>query len=304
MFLFPFAVFAQNAGYTTENLIIGKYSEGTLYLPGGDGKYPLVILHAGSGPTDQNGNQPNLENNSLKFLAEDLAQHQIAVFTYNKRLFSLVKEENFDEKILSFDDLVEDAVDVIAFFKKDERFSLVATAGHSEGSLICMLATGKAKADAFISIAGAGQAADKIIENQIAAQAPVLLEDTKKALAVLKKGDTLETVNPWLMNLFRPSVQPYMISWLKYIPEEEIRHLNVPILILNGTKDMQVGVEEAELLKIAKQDAELVLVENMNHVLKVIIGGEKENWASYSYSKLPVAPELVNAIVQFINRIL
>jgi len=104
-----------------------------------------------------------------------------------------------------------------------------------------------------------------------------------------------------LASLFRESVQPYMISWIKYVPQEEIKKLTVPVLIVNGTKDLQVSATEAQLLKAAKPDASIAIIENMNHIFKEIKGDDKENQESYSNPELSVIPELISKITGFIN---
>jgi fermentation-respiration switch protein FrsA (DUF1100 family) len=104
-----------------------------------------------------------------------------------------------------------------------------------------------------------------------------------------------------LASLFRESVQPYMISWIKYNPQNEIKKLQIPVLLINGTKDLQVTVSEAELLKKAKPEAKLVIIENMNHIFKEIKGDDAENMKSYSDPNLPVTEKLVTAINLFIK---
>lgn len=303
LILFPQFLIAQNTSYTTQELAINDMLPGTLYLPEVKFPCPIVMLHAGSGATDRNGNQKGMENNSLKFLAQELAKNGIAVYSYDKRMFAMGSKPGFNERDLSFEDFIDDAALVINHFKNDPRFNKVIPAGHSEGSLICMVAAERTGADAFISIAGAGNPINVVIEGQIAKQAPFLVPETKKIFAELKKGDTVSVVSEHLMSLFRPSVQPYMISWVKYNPQDEIKKLNVPVLILNGTKDLQVGVTEAKLLKAAKPNAEILLIENMNHVLKEIKTDDKENMASYNNKELPVMKELVDAIVGFVERV-
>ena len=71
-----------------------------------------------------------------------------------------------------------------------------------------------------------------------------------------------------LWMLFRKSVQPYMISWLKYDPQTEIGKLHIPILIIQGTNDVQVDTSDAMLLSAANPKATLVLIKNMNHVFE------------------------------------
>jgi len=303
LLLLPFIANAQNGSFTESELALNEMLPGTLYLPDSDGPHTLVLLIAGSGSTDRNGNQAGLKNNSLRFLAQELAKRGIAVYSYDKRMFALVSKEGFNERDLTFDDFIGDVVLAISRFKNDKRFKSVIPAGHSEGSLIGMMAAGRAKADGFISIAGAGNPIDVVIEEQITKQAPALAEETRNIFAELKKGDTVKVTNPLLMSLFRPSVQPYMISWLKYDPQIEIRRLDMPVLILNGTRDFQVGEKEAELLKAAKPEAELVVIENMNHVLKEIKTDDKENMASYTNPDLPVMKGLVDAISEFVMKV-
>jgi fermentation-respiration switch protein FrsA (DUF1100 family) len=103
-----------------------------------------------------------------------------------------------------------------------------------------------------------------------------------------------------LNSLFRPSVQPYLISWFKYDPQEEIKKLKIPILILQGTNDLQVNVQDAERLHAANPNSKLVTLENMNHVLKKVSSDRQENVASYNKSELPIDKELVESIISFV----
>ena len=78
----------------------------------------------------------------------------------------------------------------------------------------------------------------------------------------------MDSIPPFLMSLFRPSVQPYMISWMKYDPVIEIAKLSIPSLIIQGTTDIQISVEDANLLAEANSFSELVVIDGMNHILK------------------------------------
>lgn len=300
--LFSIGVSAQEKSFKTEEVSVNELLEGTLYTPEKAKKTNLAILIAGSGPTNRDGNQAMMKNNSLKFLAEGLAENGISVYNYDKRIFAQIKTGNIDENKTFFDDFINDASDVIAFFRKQKKYNKIIIAGHSEGSLIGMVASEKTKADGFISIAGAGNPIDKVLEFQIGQNAPYLLEDTKAVLAELKKGNTVEIKNTALLSLFRPSIQPYMISWLKYNPQTEIQKLNIPVMITNGTSDLQVLVSEAELLQKAKPDAKYLIIENMNHVLKEVKDLE-ENQKSYTDPDLPVVPELISEISSFVKSI-
>lgn len=262
----------------------------------------LVILIAGSGPTDRNGNQQATgDNNSLKFLAEGLTDTKTSVFSYDKRILQQIKDKNTDEKSLRFDDMITDACDVFTYFKSQNKYKKIFIAGHSEGSLIGMVATTKMNADGFISLAGAGRPIDEVLFEQIEKNAPILKDDSRPVLDSLKKGKTVTIKNPLLNSIFRESVQPYLISWIKYKPQDEIKKVQAPILLINGTKDLQVPETEAKLLNKANPKSELYIVENMNHVLKEIMNDD-DNLKSYSNPNLPVVNSLIERIKVFINK--
>ncbi|AWA29817.1 alpha/beta hydrolase [Flavobacterium magnum] len=293
--------FAQNTKVAETEIAVNDLIKGTLYTPQNASlKTKLVILIAGSGPTDRNGNQPGLENNSLKFLAQNLAQNGNAVYSYDKRIIALANSGKLDENSLSFEDFITDAKAVIAYFKSKKAYSKIIVAGHSEGSLIGMEAA-RGNADAYISIAGAGRSIDEVIMDQLKGQPQQMLDAAAEGFATLKSGKTFKLEDPSLGMIFRESVQPYMISWIKYNPQQEIKSLTIPVLLVNGTKDLQVKVSEAELLKAAKPDAILKIIPDMNHVLKNIAAGDAENGASYTNPVLPLDTTFTHTVNQFIN---
>lgn len=296
------AAFSQNtSGFTTENIAVNSLLNGTLYAPiKQNNTTKLVILIAGSGPTNRDGNQIGLTNNSLKFIAESLVKNGIAVYSYDKRIFAQMAAGKLDEASLSFDNFIDDAKAVVLYFKNQKKYHSITIVGHSEGALIGMVAA-NGNADAYISIAGAGRPIDEVLLEQIGKQAPFLKEEVEKNLATLKSGNTFELKNQMLASLFRASVQPYMISWIKYHPQNEIKKLQIPSLLINGDKDIQVSVQDAQLLQQAKPDAQLQIIPNMNHIFKVIQGDDTENKASYTNPELPISTELTSIITTFIR---
>lgn len=289
------------AAFTKENITVNSLLNGSLYTPSQQSKkLNLVILIAGSGPTDRDGNQMGLVNNSLKLLAEALANNGIAVYSYDKRIFAQMASGKLDESSLSFDNFIDDAKAVIQYFKNQKKYHSITVAGHSEGALIGMVAT-NGNADGYISIAGAGRPIDEVLLEQIEKQAPFLKEEVQKNLETLKNGTTFELKNQMLASLFRASVQPYMISWIKYNPQTEIKKLQIPTLLINGDKDIQVSVQDAQLLQQAKLNAQLHIIQNMNHVFKEIKGDDAENKAAYTNPDLPISIELSSIITTFIR---
>jgi alpha-beta hydrolase superfamily lysophospholipase len=239
-------------------------------------------------------------NNSLKLLAEALANNGIAVYSYDKRIFAQMASGKLDESSLSFDNFIDDAKAVIQYFKNQKKYNSITVAGHSEGALIGMVAA-NGNADGYISIAGAGRPIDEVLLEQIEKQAPFLKEEVEKNLATLKSGNTFELKNQMLASLFRASVQSYMISWIKYNPQTEIKKLQIPTLLINGDKDIQVSVQDAQLLQQAKLNAQLHIIQNMNHVFKEIKGDDAENKAAYTNPDLPISIELSSIITTFIR---
>jgi pimeloyl-ACP methyl ester carboxylesterase len=135
---------------------------GTLLLPSAPGPVPVVLLIAGSGPTDRDGNSPLLPGGgpaSLRLLAEALADHGIASLRYDKRGIGASKMTPEHLKTLRFDSYVDDAEAWAKRLQGDSRFSRVVIAGHSEGALIGTLAAQRLHGVALVSIYGAGKRA-------------------------------------------------------------------------------------------------------------------------------------------------
>ena len=281
--------------------------QGRVMLPDVE-RPPVVLIIAGSGPTDMDGNSllgaVTLKNNSLKLLAEGLARRGIASLRYDKRGIASSAAAGKEEKDLRFDDYVADARGWIELLSEDSRFSGIFVVGHSEGSLIGMLASeGNAKVKGFISIAGAGHPAYEIIETQMSNQPAEVRQLVKNINDSLRAGKAVNDVPVGLMALYRPSVQPYLMSWYRYDPCEILSGLKLPVLIVQGDRDIQVPVADAERLKQALPAARFFIVENMNHVLKPCESTDlATQQAIYANPDLPVSEELITAIEKFIKQ--
>lgn len=292
--------FSQEKSYSEVNMSVSKFIDGTLLKPNNSKNPILAIIIAGSGPTDRNGNQNFLKNNALKKLADSLTTNGIATFRYDKRIVKQIKQGNID-KSLSFDDFVTDAKATIAYFKNSGAYKKIYVIGHSQGSLVGMLAA-KDLADGFISLAGAGQNIGNVIVEQVSKMDSKLGEEAQNVVNQLKQGKTTTNYPQALASIFNTDLQVFMISWMQYHPDVIIKALQLPILIINGTKDLQVSTQEAQRLKDANPKATLKLIENMNHVLFNIEGGDLENSKSYNETFRPISGELVKHITNFIKR--
>jgi len=275
---------------------------GTLAMPETTKKVPVVLIIAGSGPTDRNGNNKmGVTCNAYKMLADSLQKAGIASVRYDKRGIGESSNALKDEESVTFEDMVKDAEGFATMLKEDKRFSSVFVMGHSEGSLIGMIISEKEKVAGYISLSGIAERADKIIEKQINTNSPALEKVAEVIFDSLDKGYKVKDIDSDLLTLFHPSIQPYLISWLKYEPKQEIKKLKIPVLIIQGTTDIQVSVDEAQALKKADPRATLKIIDGMNHILKQAPADRDQNIATYSEPSLPLSPGLMPAIIKFIN---
>ena len=290
---------------------------GSLLVPASDTPLTVVLLISGSGPTDRNGNQPMIPNNSLKMVAEALSEAGIASLRYDKRGVGASAAAITSEADLRFTHYSDDATAWVQWLRADPRFCFIIIAGHSEGSLIGMIAARDASADAFISLAGLADPADVIIERQLASQPQFVLDMIAPIWDALRRGETVDDVDPMLAALFRPSVQPYMISWMAQHPMQIIAELDIPVQVVQGTHDIQVTNDQATLLASAhagsdmptpevalhtlRGNTRLDFIDGMNHILKPAPTNPQQNMATYMQPDLALHPDLIPAIVAFIQ---
>lgn len=287
--------------FSEEDLVINKFIQGTITQPSTPSE-SLVIFIQGSGPTDRNGNQSMMKNDGMKRISRELAENGIASFRYDKRVFQMNKLK-IKEEDLRFEDFIEDAQSILNYFKSNDKFENLIIAGHSQGSLIGMIAAND-NTDAFISLAGAGEPIDNIIVDQVKKMAPPLADNARVAFEELKKKGKTTNYSPMLEAIFKPSVQPFMNSWIKYDPATEISKLEIPVLIINGTADIQVDEEQAKKLAAANENTQLRIINDMNHIFREIKSKDRlVNTKSYNEPNLPLHPELIETITKFIKEL-
>ena len=298
-FLLSLSGIAQEEKFTSQEVNLDPYIKGTLINPTSSEVTPLVIILQGSGPTDRHGNQSFMKNDALKKLSSSLAERGISTYRYDKRIMQM-QQLRIKEQDIRFDDFITDAVSVLDHFEEDERFNKLIVLGHSQGSLVGMVAA-RERADGFISLAGVAQPIDSILIGQITNQMPGLRDNVEQAFQEMRDSGSTSSYNPVLESIFRPSVQPFILSWMEFEPKEEIAKLEIPVLIINGSKDLQVEEAEAQALKAARPNSDLVILKDMNHVLRKIEGDDLENSKSYNEAHRPLHPELIDILVNFIN---
>lgn len=284
---------------------------GTLELPAAPGPYPVALIIAGSGPTDRDGNSTLLpgRNDSLKLVARALAEAGVASLRYDKRGIGESRAAGLDEAAMTFDLAVEDAVRWLRLLGADARFARALVVGHSEGSLVGVLASRRTDASAFVSLEGAGRPAAEVLRSQLRGQLPTeLMDEVEAVLGELEAGRTVAALPPGIaavpqvgQALFRQSVQPYLVSWFRHDPARALAELEIPCLVVQGTTDLQVPVADGERLAAAAKHGTLARIEGMNHVLKAAPADRDANLAAYSDPALPLVPGLVAALRGFLK---
>ncbi|AXK53098.1 MULTISPECIES: alpha/beta hydrolase [Pseudomonas] len=276
---------------------------GSMLLPKSAQPVPVVLIISGSGPTDRDGNNPDGgRNDSLKRLAWVLAKHNIASVRYDKRGVAASLAATPDERNLTLDAYVADAVAWGKQLKADPRLGQLIVLGHSEGALIASLAAAQLDAAGVISISGTARPVDQVLRQQLSYRLPpALMVRSNELLDSLKAGQVDNDVPPALQVIFRPSVQPYLITLFREDPAAAFARLKMPALIIQGSNDIQVSVDDARVLKAAKPDAQLTLIDGMNHVLRIVPNDLKRQLASYKDPQLPLAAELGRSIISFID---
>jgi len=259
----------------------------------------LMIWVHGSGNIDRDGNQKgvNVNANYIKQFREEINKQGIAFFSYDKRTSNPKNAAHLKGIIL--DDFVSDVKAVINHFKQKEQFEEIILLGHSQGSLVAMLAS--EEADKYISIAGPSVSIEKTIIKQVSAQSAELGKITEAHFKELKETGDIKEVNPMLLSMFAKQNLPFLKNWMAYDPVEEIKRIKIPTLIINGTKDIQVSVEDAKILHQGKGDSTLDIIENMNHVLKDIQKDE-DNMKSYYSPDYIISRALVKVVADFVNK--
>lgn len=278
---------------------------GSLVMPKNpSGKIPVVLIIPDAGPTDRDGNnaKTGVNGNTYKMLANDLGKNGIATVRYDKRLVgaSVTKSK---ESELRIEDYSDDAMGILNMLNDDQRFSKVITFGHGEGALVAALAFNDSPAKAFIAAEWTADNGDVILKNQLKGKAQFLQDEFKTFLDSLRKGKLTPNIDPALYYIAKPNIQNFIMSWCRYDPLRGIKRIKLPMLLIQGTTDKIVPVENGRRLKKAKSEATLLEIKDMNHILKEAPADDDKNIATYDKPDLPLKADLVPALVEFINKV-
>lgn len=283
-----------------EGAVVGSYRAS------GKDAAPLVVIIAGSGPTDRDGNNPlGVMANSYKLLAEGLAAKGIDTIRYDKRGMAASASALTNPNAVTIADY---ATDALAFAEQGIAASGLSCAwllGHSEGGLIALAAPNTPNICGLILVATPGRPVGDVLRDQLKANPAnaLLLDQALAAITSLEAGEAVDdsTLHPALLPLFNKNVQPFVIDLMSYNPQQIMAQVDKPVLLLFGDKDIQTADSEGALLKAANDSAALVVLPDVNHVLKTVTGDDvASNFAAYQNPDLPLADGVVDTVADFI----
>ena len=270
----------------------------------------VALIIPGSGPTDRDGNSPSgIKASTYRLLAESLADQGISTVRIDKRgMFSSVAAEA-DPNAVTISDYASDVHSWVESIRSRTGTSCVWLLGHSEGALVSLVAAkNPSRLCGLVLIAAPGRPIGEVLREQLKSNPAnaLLLDQAFAAIEVLEAGKHVDTrtISPALLPLFRPQVQDFLIDEFAYDPAALLAKTVLPVLVIHGKRDLQVGEQDALRLKRANAKAELMLLSNTNHVLKVVNSDDlRTNIATYADPSLPLAPSVADTIVQFIKAV-
>ncbi len=282
---------------------------GTLLRPADTPDAPVVLIIPGSGPTDRNGNSPlGVAASSYALLAEGLADLGIASLRTDKRGLGGSAGAIGDPNAVTIADYAADTKAWVAAVQAETKAGCVWLAGHSEGALIALVAAQDPQnICGLLLLAGPGRPLGQILREQLAAGLgdPKVVAQANAAILALERGQRVDSglLDSSLSPLFDPSLQGFLVSLFSYDPADLIAALNMPLLILQGQEDLQIGESDARRLQDANSQAELTLLETVNHMLKSVTPGDRQdNLQSYGDPHRPISDQVVRTIHSFVSK--
>lgn len=280
---------------------------GTLVLP--DAAQSIVLIIPGSGPTDRDGNNPlGVSASSYRLLAKALAQEGVGSLRIDKRGMFGSRAAVPDANAVTLADYASDIGTWAAKLRETQGDSCLYLLGHSEGGIVALAAAPQIDdLCGVILVATPGRPLGTVMREQLQANPAntPLLADAMAAIDQLEKGEAVDTasMHPALQSLFNPAVQPFLIDMMARDPAEMIADITVPILIVQGGRDLQTPTADGDALRTANPDGDFAFIAAMNHVLKTVESDDRmANLATYADPSVSLAPGLVPFLTGFIDR--
>jgi uncharacterized protein len=269
-----------------------------LTMPAEVERPPVVLLIAGSGSVDHDGNLPQIRPATLKKLSEQLVARKIATLRYDKRGAGGWKPEFGRPEDFRFRDFVTDAAALVKYLHDSGKFSSATVIGHSEGGLVGILAARQAPVDRLVLLVTSARRQGDLLKAQIERKlAPEVYQPIANAIDAIMAGQIVDPTPPGLS--IPPPMQPGMASAFTEDPIAPLKKIEQPILIVGGARDRQVAPVDFKRLSEASPAAQTLWLPDMNHVL-VDVADEADDLKAYNEPERALDPVLIDAVAEFI----
>jgi alpha-beta hydrolase superfamily lysophospholipase len=259
---------------------------------------PVVLLIAGSGSTDHDGNGPQVKPATLKKLSEQLAARKIATLRYDKRGAGGWKPEFGRPEDFRFKDYVDDATALVNYLRGGGKFSKVILAGHSEGGLVAILTARRVPVDRLVLLATAARRQGDLVKAQLEKTlAPEVFKPIAKAIDDIMSGQIVDPPPRGLS--IPPPMQPGIASAFSEDPIDPLKLIEAPTLIVGGGRDRQVARLDFVALSAASPLAKTLWLPDMNHVL-VDVADEADDLKAYNQPERALDAALIDTVAAFI----
>ena len=308
---------------TVRNASAGLTLAGTLTRPEGDGPHPAVVLVSGSGPQDRNSEV--FKHKLFHVLADHLTRQGLAVLRYDERGVG-DSEGTFDGA--TSEDFAGDVAAAVRFLKNRPGIDpdAVGLLGMSEGGLVAPMVHARFEPVAFLVLmAGPGVPGHEILVEQRAQMAsaqgaPPSAVDSLRTMqrqimsAVRMASDSAEVakqVRTILKKRGLPAAQaqsqieqvtsPWFRFFVQHDPAPALRQVDVPVLALYGSKDLQVPpAQNVEPMREAlrsspSNDVTVRVLDGLNHLFQPADTGLPTEYAQIETTMAPKALRAVSS---------
>lgn len=276
---------------------------GTMLRPKGLARPPFVLFVGGAGPVDRDGNLAGapFRTDAMKQLAESLAVRGIGSVRYDKRGVGASAKAALPEHQMTFEVFAHDAA---AFLFEIRRRVLapIIMLGYDEGAFVAALSQRDIAADGYIFIGGPSRGADELLRERIVpGQSPEMVATIDSLIKALRVDSIVDRVPFQLAPIFRPTLQPYLISWMRYHPAAELSRIARPCLLVQGAHDRERSAAEGDTLAKAQPYCLRATIDSMTHTLKRGGSEPEQQEAAWRNPREPLAPGLVKTIADFVT---
>ncbi|HWR12081.1 MAG TPA: alpha/beta hydrolase [Rectinemataceae bacterium] len=278
---------------------------GTLLVPDSNQQSPLVLLLAGAGTTDRNGNNYNVPGKSdcLAMLAKSLAAKGVATYRYDKRGSGEAYMLESWGATTSLNKHISDALQALRLLCGMDGFSRIVVSGMNEGAwtgaaAINLLAKEGLFVDGLLVLDSSGREPLDDLRASLDELDEATRAEAEAIVEAILAGKPFPPPSGGLADFFASSRVEWLGSWLKFSPAAEMARVKAPIIFVYGSADLQVPRAAFEKLLAARPEAAARVIPSMNYALKRV-KTEEENYDSFTNPDYPLSEALVDLAAAF-----